>query len=88
MLDGSTAWDRWALGAIILESDMQKDEYFNVCQERGSLAKASMHIERPGVCRHIKELIRRTVLVKEDDKIMALDEMMVLLKQASFKRYM
>ena len=47
-----------------------------------------MHIERPGVCRHIKEIIRRTVLVKEEEKIMALDELKTLLKQASFKRYL
>jgi len=29
--DGSTAWDIWALGVIIMEADMDRDEYFNVC---------------------------------------------------------
>ena len=88
MIDGSNVWDIWALGAIIMESDMEKDEYFNVCLERGSISKANAYLERPGVCRHLKEIIPRTVLVKEKEKIMTLDDMIVLLKQASFKRYM
>ena len=52
--DGSFTWDVWALGAIILESDMEKDEYFVVNQERGSIAKATAHLDKPEVCRHLK----------------------------------
>ena len=29
--DGSTIWDIWALGVIVMEADMEKDEYFNAC---------------------------------------------------------
>ena len=53
-----------------MEADMEKDEYFNVCLERGSINKATAHIDKPAVCRHIKEIIRRTVLVKEEVKMM------------------
>ena len=87
MKDGSKAWDIWAFGAIILESDMEKDEYFSVKEERGSINKAATHLERPAVCRHLKEIVRRTVLVKEEEKLMSLDDIIALLKLVAFKRY-
>ena len=85
--DGSVAWDTWALGAIILESDMEKDEYFAVNQERGSIVKATAHLDKPGVCRHLKEIVRKTVLVKEEEKMMSIDDIITLLKLVTFKRY-
>jgi len=45
-------------------------------------------LEKPVVCRHIKEIVRRTVIVKEEDKLMSLDDIIAKLKQASFKKYM
>ena len=32
--DGDPRWDVWALGAMILEADMEKDEYLRVDNER------------------------------------------------------
>ena len=34
MDDGSPKWDVWALGAMILEADLEKDEYLRVNNER------------------------------------------------------
>lgn len=33
--DGSTAWDIWAIAAIILECDMRPGEYYGVSTDRG-----------------------------------------------------
>ena len=66
---------------------MEKDEYFAVNQERGSIVKATAHLARTGVCRHLKEIIRRTVLVKEEGKLMSIDDIIALLKLVAFKRY-
>jgi serine/threonine protein kinase len=35
--DGSILWDVWAFCAIVLECDMETDEYLRVATERGSL---------------------------------------------------
>jgi len=72
---------------MVMEADMEKDEYFNVCYERGSINKANSYLDKPAVCKHLKEIIRRTVIVKEEAKMMSLDDMIAKLKQASFKRY-
>lgn len=32
--DGSPKWDIWALGAMILEADLEKDKYYNITNER------------------------------------------------------
>ena len=34
MDDGSPKWDVWALGAMILEADLETDVYLNVDSER------------------------------------------------------
>ena len=36
MDDGSPRWDVWALGAMILEADMEKDQYLNIDSERAA----------------------------------------------------
>ncbi len=38
--DGSTKWDIWSLGAMILEADLERNEYLRVKNERGSLFHA------------------------------------------------
>ena len=43
--DGSILWDVWALCAMILESDMDVDEYKQVMTERAGLLKATKHCE-------------------------------------------
>lgn len=48
--DGSTLWDIWAFGAVILECDMEVDEYKQVMTEREGVRKAEKHVEKPGVC--------------------------------------
>ena len=84
---GSIAWDIWALGAIILESDMEADRYFSVKDERGSIGKAVSHLERKGVSKHLKEIVRRTVMAKDPRDMMTLDEIIIVLKKVEFMRY-
>ena len=59
--DGSQAWDIWALGAVILESDMETDSYARVMTERGSISKAEKVFEEKGVCKHLKAIVRGTI---------------------------
>lgn len=81
LLDGSTEWDIWAFAAIILESDMEVNEYKEVMSERGSLQKAGKHIEQPGVSDELKRIIRGTILKGGKGDIMGLDEILELLKK-------
>ena len=59
--DGSVLQDIWAFAAIILESDMDVNEYKGVMSERGSLAKATKHLEKKEVCDNLKDIIRGTL---------------------------
>ena len=82
--DGCVTWDIWALCAIILESDMEKDEYYTVKQERGALGKAQGYLERKGVSKYLKEIVRGTILLKGVDRMLTLDEIIALLKKVEF----
>ena len=66
---------------------MEKDEYYSVKQERGALGKAQAHLEKKGVSKYLKEIVRGTVLLKGEDKMLSVDEIMVLLKKVEFMAY-
>ncbi len=80
--DGSVLWDVWAFAAIILECDMEANEYKQVMEESESMMKAPKHLERPGVCEPIKKIIRGTLLKKNIEEMMGLDEIMDQLRRA------
>jgi hypothetical protein len=63
--DGSVRWDVWAMAAIILESNMEKDAYYDTKDERDSVSKARQHLKTPRVCIHLKKLINGTILRNE-----------------------
>lgn len=84
--NGSTLWDIWSLGAIILESDMEKDEYMVINSERGGLGKAAKHLEMKGVCRHLKAIVRGTLLCGRLSDMLKLDDIIQLLDQVSFRK--
>ena len=44
MDDGSPRWDVWALGAVILEADMEKDQYLNIDSERAAQNLCQKHL--------------------------------------------
>jgi hypothetical protein len=51
---GSPLWDVYAYACIILESDMEMDEYLAIQSERESLLKAEKYIKLPDVCPMMK----------------------------------
>ena len=73
--DGSTKWDIWALAVIILEADMEIDEYFSVKDERSSKRKVFEHFNREQTCKHLKVLLRRTLLVPKIEEMMSYDDL-------------
>ena len=79
--DGSILWDIWAFAAIILESDMDADVYKQVNSERESITKAQKHLERNGVCDHLKAIIRGTLLRGRIIEMISLDEILEHLKK-------
>lgn len=71
---------------MILESDMDVDEYKQVMTERAGLQKASKHCEKAGVCMHLKTLIRGTILKARISEMLSLDEIIDLLSKVSFRK--
>jgi serine/threonine protein kinase len=84
--DGHVAWDIWALGAIALESDMEVDEYMRINCERGSIQKAEKHLQDNKVCKHLKALVRGTVMRQNLEEMIGLDEVIKLLERAFFAK--
>jgi serine/threonine protein kinase len=87
LLDGSPLWDVWALGAIILESDMEVDVYLRVNTERETLTKAEGHLKERDTCKHVKTLLKGTLLRGRMEDMLSLDQIIKLLEVAYFKRY-
>jgi len=71
--DGSTKWDSYALAAMILEADMEKDAYLSVQSERGTKAKVEAYLDEPGTCPDLRNLMRRTLLVANIEEILDID---------------
>ena len=86
MEDGSTLWDIWSLGAMILECDMDKDEYMRINSERGSLQKAEKVTEDKNTCRNLRAIVRGTVLCGRMEDMIRIEEIIKLLEQVSFRK--
>lgn len=85
--DGSTQWDIWALGAIILECDMPIDEYLEVRHERGAQAKASKHLEQIETNTYVKRIVRGTILRGRGEDMISIERIKSFLVEAAFRRY-
>jgi hypothetical protein len=72
--EGSTLFDIWALGAIILESDLKKDAYFNCGGEEESKKIARIRTKDQKTCKYLKEILNGTILAEDDDNIISIDE--------------
>ena len=74
--DGSTKWDSYALAAMALECDMEKDAYLHVMTERGVKAKVNEYLNEKGTCPELRNLLRRTLLAHDADDILEINEIM------------
>lgn len=86
LTDGSTKWDIYAVGAIVLECDLERDAYFGVQTDKGTRFMVSKYLEIPGVCANIKHIVKRTVMQSDPQDMMGLDEIMQLLGSAKFRK--
>ena len=62
MKDGNTAWDVWAMAAIILESDMRPGEYLGLATERNAHLIAEEHIKEKETSTALRVLLTHTLL--------------------------
>jgi hypothetical protein len=65
---------------------MEKDEYLVINSERGGMGKATKHVDEKYVCRHLKQIIRGTLLCGRLEDMLSLDEIIKLLEQVSFRK--
>jgi serine/threonine protein kinase len=72
--EGSTLFDVWALGAIILESNMKMDAYYDCGGEEDAKKRAKAHIKEGRTCKHLGGILRGTVLSERDENIISLEE--------------
>ena len=85
MAAGSKAWDIYSFACIILESDLETDEYLSVNNTRSIEWKAEKHVKRDDVCPQLKMLLRGTILRGKLSDMISVDDMMCLLERIKFR---
>jgi serine/threonine protein kinase len=83
--EGSTLFDIWALGAIILESDLKKDAYFNCGGEEEAKKIARIRTKDQKTCKYLKEILNGTILAEDDDCVISIDEVVQILEKTTFR---
>jgi len=71
--NGSDQWDIWALAAMILESDMNKREYYRCYSEIDTKNRARKHIEREDVSKKLKQIMDLVILEPKKDVKLSLE---------------
>jgi serine/threonine protein kinase len=84
--EGKTLFDIWALGAIILESNMKADAYYDCGSEEEAKKRAKSHIKEGRTCKYLGAILKGTVLSERDEKMIPLEEIAENLEQATFRR--
>ena len=84
--DGSTIWDRYALAAIILECDMERDGYLGVNTEKETRFVVNKYMQNPECCEHIKHIVKQTLLCGSFHDVMSMEAMMEDLSKAKFRK--
>ena len=85
--DGSTKWDIWSLGAMVLEADLGINEYLRVNSENGAIFKAGKYLREDKPHRDIAAIINGTILAGNSENLMSLGEIINHLKTSVFRRY-
>jgi serine/threonine protein kinase len=85
--DGSPRWDVWALGAMILEADLEKDQYINVNNESTAQNLCQQHLRRGNVNQELKEVLRMTVMAANAVDIEKLRDIMPLIPKMKFRAF-
>jgi serine/threonine protein kinase len=85
--DGSTKWDIWALGAMILEADLEVDVYRRVDNERMAQNLCEQHLKRNDVSQELKEVLKMTVMAAQAVDIEKLEVIMPLIPRMRFLQH-
>ena len=83
----SSKWDVWALGAMILEADLEKDQYLAVNNERTAQNICQLHLRRGDVNQDLKEVLRMTVMASLVVDIVKLRDIMPLIPKMKFRAF-
>jgi hypothetical protein len=86
-LDSDEDWEKWALGAIILEADLPINSYFKTKNAEDGQARARLHIKQPQTCKHISKIVKQTMLTSNNQKLMSWEGITSELKRAKFQIY-
>ena len=70
---------------MILEADLEKDEYLRVDNERVSQNVCEKHLKQGDVNEELKEVLRKTILAVNVVHIESLDKLMPLIARLKFR---
>ena len=82
--DGPKRWDVWSIAAMLLECDMEKDEYLKAKQDKDTKKMLRKHLKKPTVCKYLRAIWEGTILRKKKEEILTIDEVGKLLQKVKF----
>jgi hypothetical protein len=85
--DGSKKWDVWSFAAILLECDMDKDEYLHTKDDSQAKYKLRKHIKLEKVCKHLKTIWEGTILKKKSEEMITLEDIAMILHKVNFRKF-
>lgn len=85
--DGSKKWDVWSLAAILLEADMEKDEYIKTKDDKETKCKLRKHLKYEDVCHHLRVIWEGTLQKKKKEEMITIDEIAKHLRRVKFRSY-
>ena len=78
-------WDKYALGCIVAEHDLEKDAYLKVKDSRVAHGVIKKHVESKETCKFIFEFLDKVVLRHDVNEEPSYEELEELIKKMKFK---
>ena len=85
--DGSKKWDVWAISAMLLECDLDKDDYLKTKDDKEAKVKVRKHLKKQDICKHLRTIWESTLLRKKNEEMISLDEIVTHLHKVRFLPY-
>jgi hypothetical protein len=85
--DGSVMWDMYALACIVVECDLQKDEYIKAKDSRVGMGIIKRHVEHKDTCKSIFAFVDKVMLSYDGIHTPTYDELEDLIKGMKFKQH-
>lgn len=84
--DGDYQWDVWALAAIILECDMERDAYFSTKCEKDGKQRIKKYLDIKGIQQKMRQMAESIIMKPNLRAHINIDQIEEYLKYINFRK--